>query len=75
MLTGWVENKYGQRAIDCILNGAELGFYLGYADIIDKNPDDNEEGQLGTLRLKDPDGLLYSNYIISSIFAELDEIF
>ena len=69
--------------MNSILKGAELGFDLGYAEIIyhhnnedgstfPSDPHDEKGKHVGILRLKDPDGLLYSNFIISSIFAELE---
>jgi oxygen-independent coproporphyrinogen-3 oxidase len=61
----WIQERFGHHVETSILKGANLGLELGLAETV---AHDNE-GQ--TLRLKDPDGLLYSNYIISSIFAEL----
>lgn len=58
----WVEYRFGNESASTILEGATLGLDMGLA-----------EYDLGTgiLRLKDPEGLLFSNSIISSIFAAL----
>eukprot|EP00980_Cylindrotheca_fusiformis_P003146 scaffold721_cov131-Cylindrotheca_fusiformis.AAC.36 len=58
-----VNQRFGGDVVASILEGAGLGLDLGLAEHC-------EEGS--TLRLKDPDGLLFSNHIISSIFAELE---
>ena len=59
-----VKEDFGYDIVSSILRGANLGLELGMAEYSNKDE---------ILRLKDPDGLLYSNYIISSIFAELEE--
>jgi putative oxygen-independent coproporphyrinogen III oxidase len=59
-----VKDRFGDDVVSSILEGAKLGLELGLAEHCDET---------NTLRLKDPDGLLFSNYIISSIFAELEE--
>ena len=51
--------------MESIYKGASLGLELG---LVSTDGSDDE-----IMRLKDPDGMLYSNFIISSIFAELDE--
>jgi putative oxygen-independent coproporphyrinogen III oxidase len=61
----WIEERFGRDVVLSILKGASLGLDLGLAETI------NLGGEQQTLRLKDPDGLIYSNYIISSIFVEL----
>jgi coproporphyrinogen III oxidase-like Fe-S oxidoreductase len=61
----WIQERFGHHAVTSILKGANVGLELGLAEMV---ANDNE-GQ--TLCLKDPEGLLYSNFIISSIFAEL----
>jgi oxygen-independent coproporphyrinogen-3 oxidase len=63
----WTKDYFGTEAVSLILEGAKLGLELGLADY------QCSEEEEGTLRLKDPEGLLYSNYIISSIFAELED--
>ena len=49
---------------------------LGYSDNDDKNYNDSNSNKNANvavfLRLKDPDGFLVSNDIISSIFADLE---
>jgi len=57
----WLESHYGSEVVRDVLGGAQLGLELGLAERTEEN----------VLRLTDPDGLLYSNFIISSIFAEL----
>ena len=59
----WVENRFGRDVLDRIISGSKLGLDLGLAEITNNNQ---------RLRLVDPDGLLYSNYLISNIFVELD---
>ena len=53
-----------------VLAGATLGLQLGLAE---RNHYDDENEKYGTLQLKDPEGFLFSNSIISSIFMELDD--
>ena len=76
----WIQDKFGADTRETILKGATLGLELKMAEIIPKNDatdplTPNEQRATiskGTvLRLTDPNGFLYSNYIISSIFAEL----
>lgn len=57
----WLEQNYGSEIVEDVLDGAKLGLELGLAEHTNGN----------VLRLSNPDGLLYSNFIISSIFAEL----
>lgn len=57
----WLKTNYGSKTVEEVLEGAKLGLDLGLAEHTDSN----------VLRLTDPVGLLYSNFIISSIFAEL----
>jgi len=57
----WLESHYGSEVVKNVLEGAKLGLELELAERSENN----------VLRLTDPDGLLYSNFIISSIFAEL----
>ncbi|VEU34105.1 unnamed protein product [Pseudo-nitzschia multistriata] len=57
----WLESHYGSGVVKDVIDGAALGLELGLAERTEDN----------VLRLTDPDGLLYSNFIISSIFAEL----
>ncbi|KAG7346061.1 oxygen-independent coproporphyrinogen III oxidase [Nitzschia inconspicua] len=58
---GWVEQQYGDDVVKGVLKGAQLGLELELATLTEAH----------VLRLQDPDGFLYSNFIISSIFAEL----
>ena len=59
----WVQQRFGSDVVTGIRKGAELGLELGLAELANN-------GSL--LRLVDPEGFLYSNYIISSIFVELE---
>jgi putative oxygen-independent coproporphyrinogen III oxidase len=61
----WIRERFGKDIVASIIRGAQLGLDLGFAEIVEPH----DEGRI--LRLKDPEGLLYSNYIISSVFAEL----
>lgn len=58
-----VKENFGDDVVSAILEGARLGLELGLAE---------HHEETCTLRLKDPSGLLFSNHIISSIFAELE---
>ena len=60
----WVLKMFGSAHRNAIVKGAELGIDLHLAFIDESN----------RLRLKDPDGFLYSNSIISSIFVELEKM-
>ncbi len=62
----WIQQRFGSKIRDTIVKGATLGLELNLAEIL------GEDDRV-ILRLKDPDGFLYSNYIISSIFAELGD--
>lgn len=75
----WIEDRFGADTRQRIVDGASLGLELGLAELRGapmsvttsyKSDIANEETDT-VLRLKDPDGFLYSNYLISSIFAEL----
>lgn len=59
----WIQKRFGEKYRDAILEGAELGIELNLASV-----------EFCRLRLKDPDGFLYSNSIISSIFVELENV-
>jgi oxygen-independent coproporphyrinogen-3 oxidase len=60
----WVQGRFGENYVNAILRGAQLGLDLNLANIDPSN----------TLRLVDPNGFLYSNSIISSIFVELEDL-
>lgn len=62
----WITDCFGPDITESIREGAQLALQLDLAETIT-----NEQNKEEILRLKDPGGLLYSNYIISSIFAEL----
>lgn len=62
----WIQERFGEDKLALILKGASGSLELGLAEIV---PRDRHTPH--TLRLKDPNGFLFSNYIISSIFAEL----
>lgn len=57
----------GEAVVEKIMKGARLGLDLGLAE----HNQSELETSMGTLRLVDPDGFLFSNSIISSIFVEL----
>jgi oxygen-independent coproporphyrinogen-3 oxidase len=65
----WIRDHVpdGQDAVEMIMKGASLGLELGLAEHVRSDSD----GILGSLRLVDPGGFLFSNSIISSIFVEL----
>lgn len=65
----WIRDHVpdGQDVVAMIMKGASLGLDLGLAEHVRSNSD----GTLGSLRLVDPGGFLFSNSIISSIFLEL----
>lgn len=56
-----VAASYGAAARDAVLAGAGDGVQLGLAVV-----------ERGSLRLTDPDGFLFSNVVLTAIFAELD---
>jgi oxygen-independent coproporphyrinogen-3 oxidase len=58
----WIQKRFGPEQRKTIVKGAQLGLEMNMARI-DKDS--------ARLYLIDPEGFLYSNYIISSIFAEL----
>lgn len=58
----WLRNTHGENAVQAVLNGAQLALDLGLANT------DN-----GILSLNDPQGFLFSNSILFSIFVELPE--
>ncbi|CAJ1930314.1 unnamed protein product [Cylindrotheca closterium] len=57
-----VEDRFGNERASTILEGATLGLEIGLAEY---------DSRTKILRLKDPEGMLFSNSIISSIFAAL----
>lgn len=65
----WIKDNLpdGAPIVKKIMDGASLGLDLGLAEHIESE----SERSLGTLKLVDPDGFLFSNSIISSIFVEL----
>lgn len=66
----WIETRYnGKEILTNVMKGAELGIQLGLAKVEYKDPAVDQDK--GSLHLTDPDGFLFSNSIISSIFAEL----
>lgn len=58
----WLERAYSKDMVETVIRGAELGLDMGLAHL-------NDDRTL--LRLVDPKGFLFSNYIISNIFVEL----
>lgn len=64
----WIASeKNGEELLQCVMRGAELGIELGLAQVSSPGSANDK----GTLRLTDPEGFLFSNNVISSIFAEL----
>jgi putative oxygen-independent coproporphyrinogen III oxidase len=61
----WLTARFGKDITQKVVKGASLGLELNLAERI--RSETGEE----LLRLANPDGLLFSNYIISSIFVEL----
>jgi oxygen-independent coproporphyrinogen-3 oxidase len=63
----WIRQRFPQHKDDritrAVMKGAQLGIDLGLASAEDD-----------ILILKDPSGFLYSNSIISSIFAEIENV-
>lgn len=59
-----IQQRFGSDIRNTISKGASLGLELNLVETV-------RTGEQTILRLKDPDGFLYSNYIISGIFAEL----
>ena len=79
----FVWERYGAKKVEAIFQGAELAFDLGMASLlllsknnsmvaISEKEAINIHCRNVVLRLTDPDGFLFSNTIISSIFVELD---
>jgi hypothetical protein len=73
----WVRREYGDEVVKQILVGAELALDLGLA-LHSHRQKDTEEADADAdvdvaenLSLTDPEGFLFSNTIISTIFAEL----
>jgi len=66
----WIRDNVrdGEKVVEKVLQGAQLGLDLGLS-----KHTVSENGGMGTLRLVDPDGFLFSNSIISSIFVELGD--
>ena len=63
----FVAQMYGTDKVERILKGAQLGIDLELAQLLNSE----EKSNYGLLRLKDPEGFLFSNSIISSIFVEI----
>jgi coproporphyrinogen III oxidase-like Fe-S oxidoreductase len=58
-----IRDRFGSQFCDAILRGSDLALSLKLATY---------DTATGSLRLSDPDGFLFSNSIISSVFVELD---
>ena len=63
----FVADKFGQARVDDILSGFQLAMDLNLGTSIT-----SEQNRLGSIRLNDPDGFLFSNNIISNVFLELE---
>ena len=62
----WIASQSnGDDLLKCVLRGAKL-----QPELVQIHHE-KKSGDHGILRLIDPDGFLFSNYVISSIFAEL----
>ncbi|GAX21085.1 oxygen-independent coproporphyrinogen III oxidase [Fistulifera solaris] len=61
----WIGETFGSNYQNAIRRGAELGVELALAQL---------DEERGILTLTDPHGLLFSNSIISTIFAELETL-
>lgn len=59
----WVEESYGKEKLEAILRGLDLGLDLKLATL---DKDSN------VAKLTSPDGFLFSNSILSNVFAELN---
>jgi len=62
----WIRRTYGEQMVNKILHSARMALDLNLAKVVG-----GEKANYGTLCLIDPDGFLFSNTIISSIFLEL----
>jgi coproporphyrinogen III oxidase-like Fe-S oxidoreductase len=58
-----IRDRFGKQYCDAVLRGADLALCLKLA---------THDVTTGILRLSDPDGFLFSNSIISSVFVELE---
>lgn len=66
----WIVNQVkGEEILKCIIRGSKLGFELGMV-----KRDIDKIKRIDRLYLSDPKGFLFSNSIISSIFAEVSTI-
>ena len=67
----WIKENVpgGEVVVEKVVAGAKLGLDLGLATHTCRRQ--SKPSNLGTLRLVEPDGFLFSNSIISSIFVEL----
>jgi len=61
----------GDNLLKAVLRGANMQPELIRIEKKDKDEKKEQKKDKGILRLTDPDGFLFSNYVISSIFAEL----
>lgn len=61
----WVQHQFGDAYERAVLRGSQLGRDLAIIHL---------DEPANVLRLVDPDGFLYSNSIISSIFMELESV-
>jgi coproporphyrinogen III oxidase-like Fe-S oxidoreductase len=68
----WINTHYGEDTAISIRRGVSLAIELNLAKIV--NVGNDLSMRYGILKLVDPEGFLFSNTILSSIFAELDLI-
>jgi len=64
----FVAEKFGQKCVVDILCGFQLALDLNLGTRIT-----SEQNKLGSIRLNDPGGFLFSNNIISNVFLELEK--
>lgn len=65
----WIAEHYDTSHVEAILGGFELALDLDLGERVG-----NSTERVGLIRLKDPNGFLFSNNIISNIFVELDSV-
>ncbi len=70
----WISKMYGEETVASIIRSADMAMELNLAKIVHVSDEQSNSSSIrhhGTLQLSDPEGFLFSNTILSSIFAEL----